>query len=216
MRNGTRARGTPVTDGSQTGRHTLTTRTCCGYEGVGPTSEVVGNILADSGEVAVSVTGDLALASFAYNDVYGAGTTLFDGLADPTGSEGNVSIEPDLIDVSSSDPADWDLHLAVDSPLVDAGDPAAADPDGSAADIGAYGGAEAGAWDRDGDGYPEWWQPGPYDTSSYPALGWDCDDDDDGVYPGLVADGQLGAPVAHTYGTMPPGILVPRQTSRLR
>ncbi len=35
------------------------------------------------------------------------------------------------------------------------------------------------------DGFPEWWQPGPYDTASYPAQGWDCDDDDPEVFPGV-------------------------------
>ena len=176
----------PITANTFVGNspYTLTTRTCCGYEGDGPTSAIERNIVADSGEVAVVVTGDLALASFAYNDVYGAGTALFDGLTDPTGSDGNVSVEPALLDLSSSDPADWDLHLAADSPLVDAGDSTATDPDGSTADIGAYGGMEAGDRDLDGDGYPEWWQPGPYDAGSYPGLGWDCDDDDDLLLPG--------------------------------
>jgi len=78
----------------------------------------------------------------------------------------------------------FDLHLAVDSPLVDAGDPAISDPDGSPADIGPYGGPGAGGYDADLDGYPRWWQPGPYEPGSYPALGWDCDDANDGVHPG--------------------------------
>ena len=57
-------------------------------------------------------------------------------------------------------------------------------PSGSPSDIGAYGGPGADRWDLDGDGYPSWWQPGPYDFSTYPGLGWDCDDLDAGIYPG--------------------------------
>jgi hypothetical protein len=44
--------------------------------------------------------------------------------------------------------------------------------------MGPYGGPDAGDRDMDGDGYPEWWQPGLYDVATYPALGWDCDDSD--------------------------------------
>ena len=35
----------------------------------------------------------------------------------------------------------------------------------------------------DGEGGPLWWMPGPYDTSSYPALGYDCNDDDPDLGP---------------------------------
>ena len=51
-------------------------------------------------------------------------------------------------------------------------------------DIGAYSGPGGALWDLDVDGYPEWWQPGPYDPVSYPALGLDCDDRDPAVHPG--------------------------------
>jgi len=101
----------------------------------------------------------------------------------PTGTDGNISIDPQHLDTSSADPADWDLHLITNSFLVDAGDPARLDPDGSPSDIGAWGGPDAGLWDLDGDGYPSWWQPGPYNWA-YPAQGWDCDDLDPDVIPG--------------------------------
>ncbi len=102
-------------------------------------------------------------------------------MVDPTGFDGNVSVDPELLDVSSPDPADWDLHLAPTSPMLDAGDPAVADPDGSLSDIGIYGGAGAALWDLDQDGYVEWWLPGAYDPATSP--GMDCDDRDAAVTP---------------------------------
>jgi hypothetical protein len=75
-----------------------------------------------------------------------------------------------------SGPADWDLHLGLSSALIDAG--TGTDNDASPADIGMFGGNAQ--WDLDGDGYIQWWQPGPYDASS----GLDCDDSDENVYPG--------------------------------
>ncbi|MFH1470091.1 MAG: MopE-related protein, partial [Pseudomonadota bacterium] len=102
----------------------------------------------------------------------------------PVGSDGNIGDFPFFLDTSSADPLDWDLHLDDRSTLIDAGDPARLDPDGSTSDIGLYGGAGAEYFDLDGDGYFEWWQPDAYDSATYPALGWDCDDQDASVYPG--------------------------------
>jgi hypothetical protein len=101
------------------------------------------------------------------------------------GVDGNQSIDPEFLDYDpAGDPADWDLHLALNSPLIDAGDPSLYDPDGSDSDIGAYSGEDAGLYDSDLDGAPLWWQPGPYDPVDYPAEGWDCDDLDGAVGPG--------------------------------
>ncbi len=102
----------------------------------------------------------------------------------PEGIDGNAFVDPVFLDISAADPLEWDLHLDPTSPLIDAGDPTVLDPDGSPSDIGAYGGPAAGGWDLDFDGFFEWWQPGPYDPATYPALGWDCDDGDETVYPG--------------------------------
>jgi len=96
----------------------------------------------------------------------------FDGTPDLT--NGNLFVSPGFLDVTGGLPGQWDLHLAMSSDLIDAGG-ALTDPDGSAGDIGAYGGAAAGGWDLDDDGFPLWWQPGPYDTA-YADEGWDCDD----------------------------------------
>ena len=104
------------------------------------------------------------------------------GISYSVGSDGNLSVDPTYLDTTDADSLLWDLHLATDSPLADVGD--GEDPDGSGADIGAYGGTGADLWDLDGDEYPEWWQPGEYDFDTYPDEGWDCDDRDAGVYPG--------------------------------
>ena len=105
------------------------------------------------------------------------------GLQPVLGVDGNLSADPLFLgDLSHPNPLRWDLHLDPSSPLVDAG--SGLDPDGSPADIGIYGGPDAAGFDLDGDGYPEWWQPGPYDSVTYPALGWDCDDGDASTFPG--------------------------------
>ena len=72
-------------------------------------------------------------------------------------------------------------HLDAASPLIDAGYPSLRDPDGSRSDIGAWGGADAGGWDLDADGFFSWWRPGAYDAMT--SSGLDCDDEDASVYP---------------------------------
>jgi hypothetical protein len=70
-------------------------------------------------------------------------TDLFDnlggfggGVSDPVGTNGNLSVDPMFVSPT-------DLHLQSGSPLVDAGDPALLDPDGTVSDIGVYGGPRA-------------------------------------------------------------------------
>jgi len=98
------------------------------------------------------------------------------------GADGNDLVDP-LFGYASFYGWYNDLHLDPASPLIDAGDPTILDPDGSRSDIGIYGGPAAGGWDQDFDGFFEWWQPGDYDSTDYPALGWDCDDRDEDLYP---------------------------------
>ena len=53
------------------------------------------------------------------------------------------------------------------------------DPDGSAADIGPFGGPKANKWDVDGDGHYAHWQPG-----TEPSGELDCNDFDPTIGPG--------------------------------
>lgn len=99
---------------------------------------------------------------------------------DPTGTNGNLSVDPDLWYLAALKPSLWDLHLAPSSPLINAGNPGITDPDGGPSDIGMFGGYDADQYDLDQDGAPSWWAPGPYDPTSMV----DCDDLDPWVYPG--------------------------------
>jgi hypothetical protein len=91
-------------------------------------------------------TSSHSTSTFEYNNIYDNTGTDFYNRTDPTGSSGNVAADPDYLDVSSTDPADWDLELSATSPVRDAGDPSLADIDGSVCDIGAYGGSDGGGW----------------------------------------------------------------------
>jgi hypothetical protein len=75
--------------------------------------------------------------------------------------------------------AEWDLHLDSSSPLFDLGNPAYADPDGSNADPGFYGGP-LGASDylasADGDALPDLWEIAWIGDTSY-GNGGDFDQD---------------------------------------
>ena len=124
-------------------------------------------------------------ANLAYCNAWDNAPNNYDGaggMVDPTGTNGNVSVDPGFLDTTAVNAVDWDLHLATWSPMIDAGDPATVDPDGSRGDIGAFGGPDAAGWDLDRDGYPLWWLPGPFDPATSP--GMDCDDSEAAVYPG--------------------------------
>ena len=97
-----------------------------------------------------------------YCDVYGNSNGEFDGMSDPTGADGNVSVDPLFLFYDANVESEhWELHLATGSPVIDAGDPSITDSDGSTSDIGAYAGASADySWydDADSDGLFDGWE----------------------------------------------------------
>lgn len=72
-----------------------------------------------------------------YCDVFGNSAEAFNNV-DALDST-NLTVDPEFADTTSANPAEWDVHLAATSPLVDMGDTAEVDPDGTRADMGAYG-----------------------------------------------------------------------------
>ncbi len=150
-------------------------------------------------------TGVETWSPFAVNSVvaFNDGMNLFDDPEQPdhptvvysdiyNGDQENHNLEPFDTTVLDTDPqflllepggGPTDLHLATDSPLVDAGEPTVFDADGSPADIGCYGWEAGATWDRDGDGWFDYFWPGSHDE---PPEGidpeeWDPDDLDPNV-----------------------------------
>ena len=155
--------------------------------------------LGDGGGILVEATADLRdlilannmpygiqgsndSVTVAYSDFDGNWADPVEGMSDPIGFDGNISVFPGFAEVDLPNPLLWDFHLAAASLVVGMGDPALPDPDGGPGDMGIYGGPGAGGWDLDDDGYFEWWLPGPYDPATSP--GMDCDDRNPGIYPG--------------------------------
>ena len=93
------------------------------------------NVAGSGGGGIQSQSGSVTLR---YSDVWGNTPDDFVGMADPTGTDGNVSADPLF--------SDDDRHLDPSSPLVDAGDPSLLDADGSRSDMGAWGGPGGAGW----------------------------------------------------------------------
>ena len=72
-------------------------------------------------------------------------SVVVSGVDEPAPGDGNFAADPIYLDSSAASAADWDLHPGAGSPLIDAGDPAELDADGTRADVGAFGGP-SGAW----------------------------------------------------------------------
>ncbi len=93
-------------------------------------------------------------AVWSYNVLWSNAAGEYSGAAgDPTGTEGNLSVEPSFVSFTLGDATDDDLSLVAGSPLLDLGDPSAAynDLDGSRNSVGAEGGPQTGC-DGDADG----------------------------------------------------------------
>ncbi len=81
--------------------------------------------------------------SVSYTDLYGnlPLDSVVSGLAGV--DDTNLSVDPLFTGVP---PADWDLHPAAGSPLIDAGVPECVDVDGTRCDLGVFGGPEGSGW----------------------------------------------------------------------
>jgi parallel beta-helix repeat protein len=107
--------------------------------GSDPEPDLVNTILSNSAVYGIDVSAG-SFGSIKNNDVWGSGEDDYAGLSDPTGTDSNISVDPDY---SSS--SDWSLQST--SACVDAGRTESgvtedidgtARPTGSAYDIGAY------------------------------------------------------------------------------
>lgn len=76
-----------------------------------------------------------------YNNHYRNDGGEYSGMSNPAGSNGNVNIYPYFGDASNGD-----FTLTSASKMINAGDPAILDADGSRSDMGAYGGPSGSGW----------------------------------------------------------------------
>jgi len=151
---------------------------------MGSSPTLDGFVIADN--VATDYAGALMVETgepvIQYSTLWNNGDSVVEGTANPVGVDGNVDWDPQFLRALSLDAALWDVHLGEGAGPVGAGNPATTNPDGTPADMGAYGGPRANEWDLDHDGHPGWWQAGPYDPAEHAQ--YDCDDRDATMMPG--------------------------------
>lgn len=167
--------------------------------------EVRNSLFVDSEAFALDLSGNGSVPVIQYNWFYdNQGNTDVSPLVDATNNV--TETDPGLLrwtpDGNCGDDEPWPEPFV--SPLIDAGDPALFDPDGSAADVGAFGGPDADAtyWtDGDADGLPFF---------------MDCDDDDAATlgeqpfYPDCDEDGEgSGTPTPSCFGPPVPACDAP-------
>jgi parallel beta-helix repeat protein len=86
-------------------------------------AKVVNNILVASGTAPVVSCVNSQAPQLSFNNVLNRGSgTRYDGCADPTGTSGNISVDPEFVDPSG------DYHLACGSPAMDVGTATGAPP----------------------------------------------------------------------------------------
>jgi hypothetical protein len=109
---------------------------------------ILNNLIA-FGDSGVTLTRNSPIG---HNCVFGNTNFNYAGVADPTGTNGNISVDPRLL-------AAGEYHLATNSPCIDAGDDMLIDPEwldldgeprlmGAHVDIGADEGVSPGVWQR--------------------------------------------------------------------
>ena len=104
-------------------------------------NELTGTALQGSGLFAAA----FAPLSWSYNNTWmNTGAETFFGTADPTGTNGNLAVDPAYVNASGPDPLAWDFALQPSSPVSDAGNASGCDVDGSVCAFGAYGGPDGG------------------------------------------------------------------------
>jgi hypothetical protein len=99
---------------------------------------VISNSIIDDNDGANGAfnTSEDGTISFAYNNLVGNdGGFSGDGVSDPVGSAGNISVPSGFVDAATGN-----YLLTANSECVDAADPSLDDRDGSDADMGGYGG----------------------------------------------------------------------------
>jgi hypothetical protein len=102
------------------------------------------NIVAENGWrdewvcpcVGIWNAGKLFNFDISYNDVWNNKTGEYRDMPDPTDTDGNLKFDPKFASTDT-------FNLAPDSPLRDKGNPLLSDPDGTASDIGIFGGPRA-------------------------------------------------------------------------
>ena len=100
---------------------------------------ITNSILDDNDGDSAWTTEDNGEIHFSYSNLSGNdGGFDGDGVSDPVGTNGNISEPSGFVDA-----ANLDYSLASGSACIDAADPELDDPDGSRADMGAYGGPNA-------------------------------------------------------------------------
>lgn len=110
-----------------------------------------------------------------YSDLYAQNGMVNHNL--PELDPSNMTVEPGFLSYRS-DGLPEDLHLSRSSPLIDRGTPEQQDPDATRMDMGLYGGPEGDGWDRDLDGWHDWFWPGSRDNAPQGFLPSDYDADD--------------------------------------
>ena len=95
--------------------------------------------------------------------------------------ETNTEDDPQFLNAPYS--SGRDFHLALGSPVIDQGDPAFPDEDGTPADMGCFGSVEGAAWDLDSDGRPNYFWPGTLEDapSGFDPADFDADDMDPSI-----------------------------------